>query len=140
MSPAWSLQFHLVCTWIMSDSLVPPRAFVQHSPMELSITPLLGIASPISVPCRQSDLDVQYHPWSKVDIRGQLHHLIQWGMSGGRGHSRANPGFGVFWFILPTWLSYLQQTCYIGRISPVCIHEVGVTLVQFRVVSSTADS
>ena len=27
-------------------------------------------AHPISVPCRQPDLGVQYHPWSKVDIRG----------------------------------------------------------------------
>ena len=27
-------------------------------------------AFPISVPCRQPDLGVQYHPWSKVSIRG----------------------------------------------------------------------
>ena len=53
----------------------------------------------ISVPCRQPDLSVQYHSWSKVDIRGQplLPHSM--GRKQGWGNLRANPGFVVFWFI-----------------------------------------
>ena len=58
LSPAWSLYFHLVCVyvWSLSDSPVPPRGFVLHSPLELSIVPLIGVTSPISFLCRQQDL------------------------------------------------------------------------------------
>ena len=55
----------------------------------------------IYFPCRQPDLGVQYHPWSKVDIRGQPHLPHSMGSEQGWGHLRANPGFGVFWFIPP---------------------------------------
>ena len=34
-------------------------------------------ASPISVPCRQPDLGVQYHPWSKVHSGDSLYYFIQ---------------------------------------------------------------
>ena len=54
------------------------------------------------------------------------------------GHLGANLGFGVFWFIPPGW-AYLHSTSRIGRISPVCIHEVCMALIQFRVDSLQAD-
>ena len=60
-------------------------------------------ASPISVSCWQPDLGVQDHPWSKVDIRGQPPHPIQWVGPQGWGYLRANPRFGVFWFIPLLW-------------------------------------
>ena len=58
-------------------------------------------ASPISVSCRQPDLGVQYHPWSKVDIRGTASTTHSMGREQGWDHLSANPGFGVFWFIPP---------------------------------------
>ena len=65
------LYVHGAC--VILQSLLEPL-----SCMGLSIMPLLGVTISISVPCRQPDLGVQYHPWSKVDIRGQPPYLIQW--------------------------------------------------------------
>ena len=91
----------LMLLGVCCDTSVPSRAFVMCSPLKLIIMPLLGGSTSISVPCRQPDLGVQYHPWSKVSIRGQplLPHSM--GREKGWGHLRATPGFGVFWFIPP---------------------------------------
>ena len=62
-----------------------------------------GVASPI--PCRQSDLSVQYYQWSKVDIRGIVSSPIQWVRSKGCYHLRANPRFGYSGISFPSWLS-----------------------------------
>ena len=46
--------------------------------------------------------------------------------------------WGILVHLFPPCWFYLQSTFFIGWISPVCIHGVGVTLVQFRVVSLIA--
>ena len=89
----------LMLLGVCCDASVLSRAFVLLSHLELIIMPLLGAVFSISVPYRQPDLGVQYHPWSKVVIRRQplLPHSM--GREQGWGHLRANSGFGVFWFI-----------------------------------------
>ena len=75
----------------------------------------------ISVPCRQPDLGVQYHPWSKVVIGGQplLPHSM--GREQGWDHLRANPGFGVFWSIPPLLSKHIfGQPPLRGGFSLVC--------------------
>ena len=113
----WGLVVTVVCTlWFLRlimlgvcwKSSVPSRAFVLRSPLELIIIPRARMAAhPISVPCRQPDLGCPVPPiWSNDHGRrfafgGQplLPHSM--GKEQGWGHLRANPGFGVFWFIPP---------------------------------------
>ena len=109
--------------WFLQHSVlgVCCSVSVLRSPLELSIMPSSGVTSPISVPCRQLYLGVQYYQWSKVKIRGQPTYHIQWIGSQGWGHLRANPRFEVFWFI-PSLLSesiFGQPPLYEG-FSPVC--------------------
>ena len=92
----------LMLLGVCCDCLCPSRGFVLRSPLELIIMPTARMAAlPTSVSCRQPDLSVQYHPWSKVDIRGQPHLSHSMGREQGWGHLRATTGFGVFWFIPP---------------------------------------
>ena len=81
----------------------------------------------ISVPCRQPDLGVQYHPWSKVDIRGQplLPHSM--GREQGLDHLRANPGFGYSGSCLPSCPSLSLDTLLYRENFPWSVHRVGVT-------------
>ena len=85
---------------------------------------------PISVPCRQPDLGVQYHPWSKVDIRGQplLPHSM--GREQGWGYLRSTPRFGVFWFIPPLLSKPIFGQPPLYEDFPWYAHRVGVTWVQ----------
>ena len=79
----------------------------------LSKIPSTGMTSPISVPGRQPDMSVQYHPWSKVHIREQHPNPIQLVRLQGLDHLRANSRFGVFWFILPLLaVDYHQPTSF----------------------------
>ena len=83
---------------------VPSRVFVMCSPLELSIKPSAEDWLLPFRPLPAARSAVQYHPWSKVDIRGQPLQLHSMGREQGWDHLRANPWFGVFWFI-PTLLS-----------------------------------
>ena len=114
--------------WCLFISQVFLRAFVLRSPLELNLMCLQEVTFLIPVPCRQPDPDVHYHQWSKVYIRGQSHHPIQWVAGCGWDHLRANPEFGVFWLI------HLLLT---GPISsqPTLKGGFSQALVQFRVVS-----
>ena len=93
--------------------------------------PSAKVASSTSVPWRQPDLGVQYHPWSKVRFGGQPPHPIQWARPQGWGHLRANPWFRVFWFISSLLAEpiFSQPPLYRG-FSPIYIHGVGVVLFQ----------
>ena len=73
--------------------------------------------SPISVTCRQPDLSVQYHPWSKVDIRGSNLALFKrFGPKDGATWE-LHPGFGEYWFIPPLLVvAYPPPTSFIGSI------------------------
>ena len=102
-------------TWSLYDSPVPPRVFVPHSPLGLSIMPLLVVASSISVPCWQPDLGVQYHPWSKVDIKGQSLHSIQWRAVDDSTWELIR-GLGILVHPSLLALAYLQPTSFTERI------------------------
>ena len=90
------------CSESVGNSSVPSRAFVLRSPLELIIMPLLGwqhLPSP-SLAGSQT--------WASSTTRGrrltfggQPHLPHSMGSEQGWGHLRANPGFGVFWFIPP---------------------------------------
>ena len=113
----WELVVTAVCTlWFLRlmllgvcwKSNVPSRAFFLRSPLELIIMPRARMAAPpISVPCRQPDLRVSSTTHDRNDhgrrftFGGRPHLPHSMGSEQGWGHLRANPGFGVFWFIPP---------------------------------------
>ena len=104
-----------LCPFQMPLSLLD--AFVLRSPLELVIMPLLGgKASPNSVPFRHPDLDVQYHPWSKVRIRGQPLLLHSMGRAKDWATWELIRGLGILVHPSPPVQAYLWTTSFIGRI------------------------
>ena len=74
---------------------------------------------PISVPWRQPDLGIQYHPWSKVRIRGTASTTP---FNGKRARMGPPESYSGVWGILvhpsPPVQAYLWTTSFIGRIFP----------------------
>ena len=117
----------LIVLGVCCNAYVPSRAFVKRSPLELVIMPLLGwqllpssslagSQTRVSSTTRGRRLTFERHPLL-------LHSM---GIEQGWDHLRANPGFGVFWFIpLLLVVAYLPPTSFIGRIfsglSVVCL-------------------
>ena len=115
----WFLRLMLLGVCWLSSSVLS-RAFVLRSPLELIIMPLARMAAlPISVPCRQPDLGVQYHPWSKVSIRGTASTTP---FNGQRARMGPPESYSGVWGILvhpsPPVQAYLWTTSFIGRIFP----------------------
>ena len=79
-------------------------------------------AHPISVLCRQPDLGVQYHPWSKV--------CIQWVESKDGATWELLRGLGYSGSSLPTCPSLSLDNLLYREDFPWSAHRVGVTLVQ----------
>ena len=98
-------------------NFIPLQSYCHVLSSGENLKTLKRAASPISIPCRQSDLDVQYHSWSKVRLGdGFLTPLNEWGGEEWS-YLRANPDLGIFWFIPPLLaVAYLQPTSFIGRI------------------------
>ena len=72
-------------------------------------------------------------PWSKVGIRGQFLHPIQWAEAVDEAIWEFIWGFGSSVSSLLSWLGLSPANHLYRKDFPVCIHGVGVTLVQFRV-------
>ena len=93
-------------TWCCSESVVstsvPSRAFVLRSPLELIIMTLPGWQHFPSSSLAGSQTWVSSTTRGRRLIFGGQSHLPHsMGREQGWGHLRANPGFGVFWFIPP---------------------------------------
>ena len=87
------LSLKSVWTWSL-QSFCPVLSYVVN--LKISTA-----ASLTSVPCRQSDLGVQYHPWSKIHSRdGFLTHSMEKDVEDGD-NLRANSGFGYSGSSLP---------------------------------------
>ena len=71
-----------------------------------------------SVPCRQSDLGIQYHPWYKIHS-GRPPHFIQWVKLWRIKPLESQSRVWGFWFIPPLLdVTYLQPTSFMGGFSP----------------------
>ena len=124
------LSSFILCPPGVSRSPIPSRAVVIRSSLGLSIIASAGVTPPTFFSCWQPDLCVQSHSWSKARIGGRSPYPIQWVSTRRMDHLRANPGFGVFWFILTLLaVAYLQPTSFIGRIF-FGLSGVGVALSQ----------
>ena len=125
-SPLW---FY---SWCLFISPVLPRAFVLRYPLKLSIMPsarrqllpspsLVWSQTCVSSPTRGRRLicrDSLLTPFSGLGAVDRA----TWELIRGLGYSGSS---------LSYWLSLSSATSFIGRIFPVCIHEVGMALVQF---------
>ena len=90
-----STQFHPVFKWSQSVP-IPPTAVVMCSPLGLSIIPSTWMTSPISVPCQQPDLDIQYYLWSEGShSRDCLHILFKGTGAKGRATRELIRGFDI---------------------------------------------
>ena len=92
------------CSWCLLISPVSPRASVLHSLLGLSIMTILDGFShlrPLSAARPGRPVSSVVEGWHSGE---QPLHPIQCVKGDGWDHSRVNPGFGVFWFIPPSWL------------------------------------
>ena len=139
MSPARSLQFQHACTWSLSGSPVPPRAFVLYSPLGLSIMPsargkFLHLRPLLAgwPGCLVPSVVEGWHSWgSDFTLFNELRAV------GGPPENKS--GFGYSGPSLPSWLSLSSAKLLYREDFPVWIHGVDMALVQFRVVSLRAD-
>ena len=112
MIPPVSSCLYLESVWFSSYS----QSLVLHSPLGLSVMPLQGMTSPISVPCRPQDMGVWYHSWSKVNIWGTASSSHSIGESGGWDLLRVNLRFGYSGSSLPYWLDLSPANLLYRRI------------------------
>ena len=115
----------LILLGVCCQSSVLSIAFVLRSPLELIKMPLLGWQLLPSPSLAGSQTWCPVPPWFRV-VRGQSLLPHSMGREQGWVHLRANPGFGVFWFITPLlskpiFINLLYREDFPG------LHRVGVT-------------
>ena len=112
----------LIVLGVCYNATVPSRPFVMSSHLELIIMPLQGewlLSSPSLAGnytwVSSTTLD------QRLTFGGQPLLLHSMGREQGWDHLRANPGFGVFWFIPPLLSKPIfHQPPLYGGFSPVC--------------------
>ena len=87
-------------------------------------------ASPNSFPCRQPDLGVQYHPWSKVHSGDSLYYPIQWVEIKDGATWELIRGLGYSGSFLPSWLGLSPANLLYREDFLWSAHRIGVTLVH----------